>query len=224
MSDPLDLGGLEPAAISAAIEKKAVGKSKPASELELKKEARLASKEQRLHAKVEPPAAPAPTPAPEVDKSALLDQLHAYRDRFPSLKRRNNVTVKSSLEDIHDELHYYAKQLGSKDNENTGALLLHGAMLGLETLTRDVWNPLRLDLTDLGRVTKANMSEFQPIIDELMIKYGSGMYVGPELRLAIAVGATVATVHAANSGNVRVADALERMHQPVRVPEDSKDL
>lgn len=47
--DPLELGGLDPAAISAVIQEKKGGKLKPPSELEVQKEARLASKEKRLN-------------------------------------------------------------------------------------------------------------------------------------------------------------------------------
>ena len=44
------------------------------------------------------------------------------------------------------------------------------------------------------------------------------MYVGPEMRLAMAVGTLIFTVHSANSGNPAVAQALEKMGQKVNVP------
>ena len=224
-SDPLDLGGLEPSAIAAAVESK---KKKTPSELDVQKEARLASKEKRLNGKKELPAPsapppPPPPPPPEDDKSALLDKLMAYRERFPHLKKRNNVTVKSSAEDIADELHYCEVQLGSKQDGSVGAMILHGTMLAVETIHRDVWNPLGLNLNGLAKVTKDNMSEFQPILDELMIKYGAGMYMSPEMRLTLSLGALVMTVHAANSGDPRIATALEKMQQPVKVAA-GKDL
>eukprot|EP00964_Phaeocystis_antarctica_P121584 scaffold85248_cov42-Phaeocystis_antarctica.AAC.1 len=68
------------------------------------------------------------------------------------------------------------------------------------------------------------MSEFEPIVDELMIKYGAGMYMSVEMRLAVAIGATVLTVHGANSGDPRVAAALEKMNRTVVLPESGKDL
>ena len=47
-SDPLELGGLDPATIAKAIDEKK-SKVKVPTELEQKKEARLAQKEARLH-------------------------------------------------------------------------------------------------------------------------------------------------------------------------------
>jgi hypothetical protein len=231
--DPLELGGLDPAAISAVIQEKKGGKLKPPSELEVQKEARLASKEKRLN--TAPPStdpkAPASTdrssanaPPQDIDKSALLDKLVAYKERFPHLKKRNNVSAKSSAEDILDELHYYEMQLGSKQDSNMGAMILHGSMVAVEAIHRDVFNPLGLNLQGLAKVTKDNMAEFQPIVDELMIKYGAGMYMSPEMRLVLSIGALVMTVHGANSGDARIAHALEKMNQPVKVPAGAKDL
>jgi sugar/nucleoside kinase (ribokinase family) len=57
-----------------------------------------------------------------------------------------------------------------------------------------------------------------------MIKYGAGMYMSVEMRLAIAIGATVLTVHGANSGDPRIAAALEKMNRNVVLPESGKDL
>jgi len=217
--DPLEMSGLEPDNIAAVVESK---KKKPVSELDKAKEARLSQKEARLASGVEgrfatatPP--PPPISAPEIDKSALLDKLGAYRERFPHLKKRNTVSVKSSADDILDEIHFCEMQLGSRQDNSVGSMILHGAMLSLETVTRDVWNPMGLNLNGLGKVTKDNMEEFQPIVDELMIKHGAGMYISPETRLVLAMGAIVMTVHAANSGDARVAVALEKMNQKVPV-------
>tara|TARA_X000000368_G_scaffold418069_1_gene416403 strand:- start:343 stop:1059 length:717 start_codon:yes stop_codon:yes gene_type:complete len=231
--DPLELGGLDPVAISTAIQDKKNGTKKPASELEMQKEARLASKEKRLNsgtpsagpkAPVSTDRSPPTPPPPEVDKSALLDKLVAYKERFPHLKKRNNVSVKSSADDILDELHYFEMQLGSKQDSSMGMMLLHGSMVAVEAIHRDVWNPLGLNLQGLAKVTKDNSAEFQPIVDELMIKYGAGMYMSPEMRLALSIGALMMTVHGANSGDARIAHALEKMNQPVKVPAGAKDL
>ena len=101
-----------------------------------------------------------------------------------------------------------------------GCTLLHGAMTGIEAFHRDVWNPMGLRLNGLGQITKDNMAEFDPIVDELMIKYGAGMYMSAELRLALALGATVLTVHGANSGDPRIVEhALQKMNKKVVSPE-----
>ena len=224
--DPLMLEELDPDKIDAAIFDKKTKKKAEPTEFDVKKEERLQMKEKRMSGAFSkaPDATPAPVPTPELDKSSLLDRLGAYRERFPHLKKRNNVTVKSSQEDILDELHYCEMQLGSKQDSNVGGMILHGTMLAVETIHRDVWNPLGLNLNGLAKVTKDNMSEFQPIVDELMIKYGTGMYMGPEMRLALAMGALVVTVHGANSGDARVASALEKMGAGVKVPEGASDL
>jgi len=230
-NDPLELGGLEPAVIEQKVESKKTKPGKAPTELEAQKESRLAAREKRLGTGAPGPApvssdpksfAPPPQ-EPELDKSALLDKVLAYRERFPHLKKRNNVSVKSSADDILDELHYIELQLGSRQDGSVGAMVLHGSMVAVESLTRDVWNPLSLNLNGLAKVTKDNMGEFQPILDELMIKYGAGMYMSPETRLVLAVGAMMVTVHSANNGDPRIAQALEKMNQPV-VASKGKDL
>ena len=229
--DPLDLAGLDPANLAKVLDGKN-SKGKLPTELEVKKEARLELKEQRISKGLSAGKSggnQSETPPPAVhfdvvDKSSLLDRLGAYRERFPNLKKRNNVTAKSGVEDILDELHYCEVQLGSKQDGSMGCTLLHGTMVAVESFHRDVWNPMGLRLTGLGQITKDNMSEFEPIVDELMIKYGAGMYMSVEMRLALAIGATVLTVHGANSGDPRIATALEKMNQKVAMPESGKDL
>ncbi len=231
--DPLELSGLDPGAIQGRIDARDKKVGKAPSELELQKEQRLAEKEKRLNTgsgsgtkKSTPPSAPpiAPPP-PEMDKSPLLDKIAAYRERFPHLKKRNNVTAKSSLDEIFDELHYLELQLGSSSGGGSsfGTAMLCGTMLGVETFTRDYWNPLGLNLTGLGQVTRNNAAEFQPIIDELMIKHNAGMYTSPEWRLALALGASMMTVHAANN-NPDLARAMKNMNNPIQPPTSATDL
>ena len=231
--DPLDLAGLDPQNIAKVVDGKNA-KGKVPTELDIKKEERLAQKEQRMSKGIPTvksgggqPTTVSQPPADQfdmVDKSLLLDRLGAYRERFPNLKKRNNVTAKSGVEDIFDELHYCEVQLGSKQDGSMGCTLLHGTMVAVEAFHRDVWNPMGLRLTGLGQITKDNMSEFEPIVDELMIKYGAGMYMSVEMRLVLALGATVLTVHGANSGDPRIATALEKMNQKVVLPDSGKDL
>ena len=227
-NDPLSLSELDKNEISSRIEGRDK-KLKPPTELDLQKEARLAEKERRLQAPLPskakaPSEAPPPAPPPLLDRSVLLDKITAYRERFPALKKRNNITVKSSREEIVDELHYCELQLGSQSgSQNIGATVLYGAMLGLEKLTREYWNPLGLDLTGLGTVGQQNIAQFQPILDELMIKHNAGVYTSPEWRLALAMGAMVLTVNAANQ-NPEVARAVKAMNQSVNVPKSASDL
>ena len=225
--DPLSLSDLNPNKIAAEVAEKKIKKKAEPTEIEVQREQRLQNKEKRMGGPSGPNAPPAPPPPPPVsaeEKSALLDKLGAYRERFPHLKKRNNVTVKSSADDIEDELHYCEMQLGSRQDNNIGGMILHGSMLAIETIHRDVYNPLGLNLNGLAKVTKDNMAEFQPIVDELMIKYSTGLYMGPEMRLVLAMGALVMTVHGANSGDVRIASALEKMNTGVKVPAGTDDL
>lgn len=228
--DPLNLIELDPEAIQGRIDARDK-KTKLPSELELQKEARLAEKEKRLNtggttsqARKAPSEAPPPAPPPAKDRSVLLDKITAYRERFPHLKKRNNLTVKSTIEEIEDELHYLELQLGSQGGaQNFSATVLYGTMLCLERVTNDYWNPLGLNLNGLGTVTQQNMDQFQPILDELMIKHNAGVYTSPEWRLALAVGATVMTVNAANQ-NPEMARAVKSMNQAVNAPKGANDL
>ena len=223
----MSLSDLNPNKIAAEVAEKKIKKKAEPTEIEVQREQRLQNKEKRMGGPSGPNAPPAPPPPPPVsaeEKSALLDKLGAYRERFPHLKKRNNVTVKSSADDIEDELHYCEMQLGSRQDNNIGGMILHGSMLAIETVHRDVYNPLGLNLNGLAKVTKDNMAEFQPIVDELVIKYSTGLYMGPEMRLVLAMGALVMTVHGANSGDVRIASALEKMNTGVKVPAGAEDL
>ena len=232
--DPLSLAELEPEAIQGRIDARDKKTGKVPSELERQKEARLAEKEKRLASGVAsssgskqafvPSEGPPPAPQPPKDRTVLLDKITAYRERFPHLKKRNSLSAKSSIEELEDELHYCELQLGSQGGaQNLGATVLHGAMLGIEKVTRDYWNPLGLDLNGLGTITVQNIAQFQPIIDELMIKHNAGVYTSPEWRLALAIGATVMTVNAANQ-NPEMARAVKRMNQTVNTPKNSTDL
>ena len=56
-----------------------------------------------------------------------------------------------------------------------------------------------------------------------MIKHGAGTYTSPEWRLALAIGATVMTVNAANN-NPEMARAMKTMNAKVNVPQSATDL
>lgn len=231
--DPLSLADLDPDVISAKIDARDKKTGKAPSELELQKEARLAEKERRLNvggtsksSKTYAPEAPsiAPNPTPKVDRTALLDKITAYRERFVQVKKRNNVSAKSSDEELIDELHYIEMQLGNGGSKgNLSSTLLWGGMIGIEKFTRDYWNPLGLQLDGLGTVAQQNMHEFQPILDELMIKHSAGTYTSPEWRLALMIGASVMTVNAANQ-NPQIARAVKSMNMAVNAPAGSADL
>ena len=214
--DPLNLIELDPVMLSAAQEERVAAKKKggassskaPSEPKEMKKQKEVVA------AMAETPQELPPPPSPE-ELRVMLDKIGAYKERFPNLKSRNKKL--STPEEIEDELHYIQLQLGSSTQSgNFGALALCTAMTCLERST-EFYNPLNLDLRGLGAVTKQNMHEFQPIIDELMIKYNTGLYAPPELRLAMAIGATVLTVHAANQ-NPEVAKAVRAMHKTVSKP------
>lgn len=208
--------------------------------IDTEKEARLAQKEARLQAqeqrRTEPEPGPRPTPAKvasappppppaQMDKSGVLDKIEAYRKRFPHLRARNKLSIKSTPEELRDELHYIEMQLGSSDGSGgMGMMMFITSMNVVETVTETRWNPLNLQLQGLTEVCKDNQDTISPIIDELMIKYATSMHVGPEMRLVMTVGAMMATVHAANSGNVQVAETLQRASKTVSVPKDSESL
>ena len=224
--DPLALGGIDPLQIEAAVEAKKQKPAKPPTEHDVKKEERLAQKEARLAGGRDVSQASSSPPEPEVsftheEKTKLLDKLSAYKERFPHLKTRNK-TIKTA-EDILDELHYVELQLGTQKSNGFGTTLFYGSMCGLEYSTH-IWNPLNLNLTGLGEVTKQNMADFEPIVDELMIKYGGASYMPPEYRLLLAVGAMVFTVHTANSGDPALAQAMSKVNATMKKPPTAEGL
>ena len=227
-ADPLGLAGLEPDVLEAQIKARDVKPKDPELlKMQQQKEQRLSDKEKRLSggkvgaaALMTPPDAPAPR---KLDIPATLDKIYAYRERFPHLKSRNKVGPKSSSEEVLDELHYIELQLGSQNSHHGVAqTALYCSMVCIERST-DYFNPLGLDLSGLGRVGQSNMADFQPILDELMIKYQCGAYTSPETRLVLMIGALVVTVNAANQ-NPETARALSAMASAVKVPVGASDL
>lgn len=153
----------------------------------------------------------------------MMDRVFAYRERFKHLKQRNKINGKSTLEEVEDELHYIERQLGASNGSGALNTLLIGGMYGLEHGLNH-YNPLGLNLTGLGEVTKTNISQFEPILDELIIKYGMDMTMSAEMRLLVLIGTTVFTVHAANTNNQAVKKSLEKMKQAQDKAADYGDL
>jgi hypothetical protein len=223
------MAGFDPEVLMAEkIEKASKSKIKPPSELDIKREERKqteaqtkAIKEARLN---KPPPPPPPTPEELIDPSVLLDRVHAYRERFPQLKSRNSkLSGKSSIDELLDEIHYIELQLGGNKDGNVGNMIFIGSMMALENSTQ-LFNPLNLNLNGLGKVAKENINDFSPLIDELMIKHGAGFYMCPEYRLIFSVTALVMTVNAANNGDSRLGDALQKVNNVVNRPPGSDSL
>jgi len=211
--DPLDLSTVSREGVARAENLKAAAASKPPP----------------APKKIAPMPAPAPAPKKEMaidQKSALLDKITAYREKFTWLKKRNgSLSAKSADADLLDEMHYVEIQLGSKaaSDSNVGINLFSAAMNSLEMSTH-VFNPLNLQLGGLGKIATENADQFKDVLDELVIKYTTGIYVSPEARLILGVGALVMTVHAANTGDPRVKAALDRMNLAPEVSSAHSDL
>ncbi len=193
-----------------------------------------------------PPAAPKESkepkepPLPKVSKAEIaaekeemeyemrqtaLDKIGKYRERFPRLKKRNgSLSIKSSLVELNDELHYIELQLGREEGA-TGALkpanmAFIASMHGLE-MAAGVYNPLNLDLKGLGATTQSSIKSFEPLLDEFMIKHSMDMTASVELRIIMLVMTTVATVHMANTGHG--GELLAKLN-PKTVSGDTSDL
>jgi len=232
--DPTDIGNLS---VDAVGERKAIQAAYAAASEQAAKQAKKPPPKPEPPKIVKPaPAKPVqmkPEPPPEQLKTPLLDQVIRYRERFPQLKSRNrNLTVKSSMAEFEDELHYIEQQLGAEINApgQTGKLGNVGfiaAMSGLEYAT-DIWNPLGLKLQGLGTTTAASISTFEPLLDELIIKHGLDMTASVEWRLAMLVGSTVLTVHMANADDPAGKQLLAKLAdagKPKKIdPSAAKDL
>ena len=212
-ADPLDLSTVSREGVARAGNLKAAAASKPPPAP--KKSAPM------------PILAPVPKKEMAIDqKSALIDKITAYREKFTWLKKRNgSLSAKSADAELLDEVHYIEIQLGSKaaSDSNVGINLFGAAMNSLEMSTH-VFNPLNLQLGGLGKIATENADQFKDVLDELVIKYTTGMHVSPEGRLLLGVGALVMTVHAANTGDPRVKAALERMNLAPDVSSAHSDL
>ena len=179
------------------------------------------------HAPPPRPTAPSPPVSKTMtveEKTHVLDLITAYRERFSFLKKRNSVSVKSTDDELRDELAYTEMQLGSRKESGAAGTVLCTALSSLEVVTRDHYNPLGLDLSGLGQIARENMEDIQPLIDELTIKYSTGMSMCVEVRLAMSLGVLVYTVHSANIGNVKVAEVLSKASKPIKVPKGVGDL
>jgi len=229
--DPLGLSGLDPDAVKARVLENSNKTTPEQLQLQKQKEQRLTDKEKRLNAVKGASAAPLPVnkKTTEEGKEPLdipltLDKIYAYRERFSHIKSRNKVGPKSTAEEVLDELHYIELQLGSQGGQQAGLAptALYCSLVCLERSTQ-YFNPPGLDLTGLGQVAQNNMADFQPLLDELMIKYQCGSYTSPETRLVLMIGAMAVTVNAANK-NPATAKALAAMASGVTVPPNTGDL
>ena len=225
--DPLALGGLNPTAIDEAVANRNVKPGKEPSALDKQKEERLQQREKRLS---NPQAAKQDDTAAKLKeerdgykaRSKALDKISAYKERFPWLKSRNKTV--GSMEQIQDELHFYELQLAQQGKgNNMSAKVLIAAMGGVEAATQ-FYNPLNLNLSGLGEVTRQNIDEFQDILDELAIKYGGGAYMPPEYRLVLSLGAMIFTVHSANVNGPSLGVAAARAKATMQRPTDEQGL
>jgi len=227
MSDPLSLEGICVEAVQARIDAKEAEKPRSHKKKVTKADdgAGTGIPAAAAAPMMMPPLPPPPqTPkqeAPKATKAAddaeektkVLDKIYAYRERFKHLKKRNNVSHKSPLGELQDELHWCEEQLGKGEqtqSHSLGLMMFISGMYAVEQST-DVWNPLGLKLEGLGNTCKQNANEFEPLIDELMIKYGVKLSMSVEMRLMMLTVTTVATVHMANSDAPRMAAMMERV-------------
>jgi hypothetical protein len=162
------------------------------------------------------------------EKQQKLDKIGRYRTKF-NVNKRNNVNIKSSTEELDDELHFIEEQLGEPNDmeDNYMGLALVSACYGAEYVTDNQWNPLNLDLTGLGDTVKLNLTKFEPILEEMAIKYNTQLSVPVEMRLAMLVGTTVMTVHAANKGMSfpsKITPSSEFEGRTASVPDKYKSL
>lgn len=169
--------------------------------------------------KAAPPKEPASMPIPPKSKAQekkemeeqkedfkrrqkLLDKIMQYREKF-GVKKRNNVGIKSSMEELLDEVHYIQQQLGEPDEgaDNPACMALIATMFGMEYMhEQQGWNPMGLKLRGLGQTTQVNIEHFEPLLEEFMIKHGHSLVMSVEWRLCLMIGTTVMTVHSANNG------------------------
>ena len=145
------------------------------------------------------------------ERQSLLDRVGKYRERFPKLKKRNGtLTIRSSLVELSDELHYIEQQLGKDEGPNgtlkPGNLCFVACMHGIEMSTAH-WNPLGLKLAGLGQTVQGSIKQFEPLIDEFMIKHSLDIAASVELRIVMMIATTVATVHMANTQGPRTVES-----------------
>jgi len=194
--------------------------------------ARAAERMQEPKAPKAPKAAPPPSFAPPPpkptkaesaadreasefeDRQGLLDRTGKYRERFPKLKKRNGaLTIKSSMLELLDEVHYIEQQLGREETGPAGSLkpanlAFLAGMYGIE-YSAQAYNPLNLQLHGLGQTTQASIKTFEPLLDEFMIKHNMDMSASVELRIIMLIVTTVTTVHLANTGQLGLAQGID---------------
>ncbi|KAJ1620103.1 hypothetical protein T492DRAFT_915447 [Pavlovales sp. CCMP2436] len=148
------------------------------------------------------------------ERQSLLDRIGKYRERFPKLKKRNGtLSIKSSLMELHDEVHYVEQQLGREDSGPAGSLkpgnlAFLAAMYGIEYGVQ-AYNPLNLQVRGLGQTVQASLKTFEPLLNEFMIKHNMDVSASVELRIVMLVVTTVTTVHLANTGQGGLLQRLD---------------
>ena len=234
--DPAHMGLFDPANVEAERAALAAAKRPLAGEAETAKmraatnakaEQRKAEKQQ---AKLAPPSAARAPPAQPPDdphyKATLLKRVAGYRQLNGALKPRHAkwCIVQSSQQEIEQEVRHLEDELGKGDTRSLGTHLLLTFMSGVETLTREVYNPLNLQLSGLADITRSKSAELAPLIEELMIKYDASLSVAVEWRLAMVLTQTVVLVHMANTGNLPLEKVLAASQRPIVPPNGAADL
>lgn len=148
-----------------------------------------------------------------LDRDDLIRQIEDYHREFPEIlnnkdvkkaqenvkKVRERYTDATSTEKIKEDLELIKVAVGGK---NMGGAL-SGLCVPIAMIIEHVGSEMGLKLNgpskSLTEVVHTNRTVFESCIKEIVCKYGLGTYMQPEVRLAIALGSCVLSVHTENT-------------------------
>lgn len=156
-----------------------------------------------------------------LNREDLLRQIEEYYREFPDIlnsketkkaqesvkKVRSRYSEATPTEKIKEDLDLIKVAVAGKNMAGTLSGLCVPAAMIIEHVGEHMGLKLKGPSESLSAVVYTNRAVFESCIKELVCKYGLGGYMQPEVRLAMALGSCVMSVHTKN-------DTAEKIRQP----------
>ncbi len=142
----------------------------------------------------------------KAEKIKVWGKCQAYLKAFPqrlAMIKAPKEPMKKSLEELQGMLAEIHSQLGKTGAADMLTAVYGEAMNGIEVYHHQ-WNPFKLNLNGLGKVTEQNLqSTIHPLMEELVIEYDWFFSVGIIPRIMQSMAAMMLTTHRMNSEGIK---------------------
>ena len=142
----------------------------------------------------------------KAEKIKVWGKCQAYLKSFPqrlAMIKAPKEPMKKSLEELQFMLSEIHAQLGKTGAADLMTALYGEAMVGIENYHHQ-WNPFKLNLNGLGKVTEQNLEKLiHPLMEELVIEYDWFFSMGIIPRILQATAGLMLTTHRMNAEGIK---------------------